>query len=427
MKSKYKNEHIQRFKDELGACIECGNCTFWCPVYGERPIEAYVARGKRKIIQKIMCGEADYNEKANEVLGMCTLCGTCAMHCPVDCKVQSLIVAARADQVTAKGIPFLPRLIYRQIISRRILFGNVVRLASWFQRLFARKGEGTIRHLPLFLSALGEGRLIPSIAPKFLRQIVPEVNKPSSGNISGLRVGYFAGCSTEFIFPNIGKKTIDLLTSHGVEVIVPRQQGCCGAPVWLGAGDFETGRKLADRTAEVFSNVDYVITSCATCASALKDYEKYLGDTEERVVAYTELGKKVRDVSEFLVDVLQIPLSEYQPSLIAKGKTITWHDPCHLVRYLGVKEQPRAILKSLPGVKYVEMTGADRCCGMAGSFSIYHYDVSKAIAEKKAENIRDTEADIVATGCPGCMIQLMDAADRNQLHQKVRHIVELLE
>ena len=139
------------------------------------------------------------------------------------------------------------------------------------------KTEGTIRHLAFFLAALGRGRHIPSIAPKFLRQIVPVVNKPPAGVETKMRVGYFMGCMTDFVFVDVGKHIIDFLTRHGVEVVVPKEQGCCGAPVYLGAGDLDTGRKLADTNVKAFAdaNIDYVVCSCATCTSAMKDYGNF--------------------------------------------------------------------------------------------------------------------------------------------------------
>ena len=151
---------------------------------------------------------------------------------------------------------------------------------------------------------------------------------------------------------------------------MPKEQGCCGAPVCLGAGDFDTGKRLADTTVKVFANFDYIVSDCATCTSALKDYVKFLADTQERTEAYAKFGDRVKDISEFLVDVLKLPASAYQPSAEAKGLKVTWHDPCHLNRHLGIKSQPRQIINSIPGVEYIEMPNADRCCGMAGTFKI---------------------------------------------------------
>ena len=427
MKTSPDFTEINRFKEDLDKCTKCGFCMGNCPVYREEKVESSVARGKIMLIRSLLSGELEVTDEMAEQLNRCTLCMTCEENCPAGTHVPSIVTAARADKVKRKGVPFPYNFIFRWLLPRRKLFGYVVRFASWFQGIFLPKTQGTIRHLSLFLTALGKGRHIPQIAPKFLRQSVPEVNKPPAGVETKYTVGYFTGCMTDFVFPELGEKIISFLNRNGVEVIMPKGQGCCGAPVFLGAGDFNTGRRMADTNVKVFKDLDYVITDCATCASAMKDYVKFLADTEERKQQYTEFAGKIKDITEFLVDILKLPPSAYRVAQEFKGKTVTWHEPCHLGRYMGVKEQPRQILKSLPDIKYVEMPDADRCCGMAGTFSVYFYDLSKKIADKKAAAIRSTGADVVVTDCPGCQVQLIDSLARQQKPVQVRHIMELLE
>ena len=419
-------EQIKRFESDLSQCMKCGFCTFWCPVYQQEHIEASVARGKNMMIRGLLAGDLDYTQEYADRLNKCTLCMACTTNCPAKANIPNVIVAARADAVKARGLKFPDNLVYRWLLPRRRLFGWVVRFASWFQGIFLPKTEGTIRHLSLFLSALGKGRNIPQIAPKFLRQMVPVVNMPPKGVKTKMRAGYFSGCMTDFVLPELGKRIINFLTRNGVEVVVPREQGCCGAPVFLGAGDFETGRKMADANVKAFEGLDYVVSDCASCTSALKDYTKFLADTPQRKKSCEKLAKKVKDISEFLIDVLDLPSSAYKPSAEAKGKKVTWHDPCHLSRHLGITSQPRQVIKSISDVEYVEMPNADRCCGMAGAFSLHYYDLSKEIADKKAASIESTGADIVVTSCPGCEIQLIDSVVRNKLPVKVMHIMELV-
>ena len=248
-----------------------------------------------------------------------------------------------------------------------------------------------------------------------------------SGQETKYRVGYFMGCATDFVYPEIGIKLIEYLTKNGVEVIVPKEQGCCGAPIWLGAGDFDTGRVIADKNVHIFKELDYIVTNCATGSSAMKDYVKYLADNDERARKYEEFANKIYDITEFIVDVLNPPENTIKAGDEYGGKEITWHDPCHLNRYQHIHKQPRELLKKMKNIKYDEMREAGRCCGMAGAFSVYHYDVSKEIADKKAETVRETHADVVATGCPGCMIQLADTLNRNKINCDVKHIIELLD
>ena len=427
MATKTKLEQLMKFRSDVELCTKCGYCTFWCPIYQEEQAETTVARGKFAMLRELLAGEREHTEEVADNLDRCMLCMTCTEHCSAMAQTPTVIIAARADKVEAKGIGFPYNIIYRWLLPHRLLFGNIVRFSSWFQGIFMPKTEGAIRHLSFFLSALGKGRQIPSIAPKFLRQMVPVVNRPQDGAKPKIRVGYFMGCMTDFVFPDTGKHIIDFLTKNGVEVVVPKEQGCCGAPVYLGAGDFDTGRKLADTNVKAFADVDYVISSCATGASAMKDYVKFLADTPERKEAYAKFSDKVRDITEFLVDVLKLPTSAYKAAPEAKGKKVTWHDPCHLNRYLGITDQPRQIIKSIPEVEFIEMVRPDWCCGMAGAFSIHYYDLSKKIADKKMETIKATGADAVVTACPGCMIQLIDNAIRHKMPVKVMHLMELLQ
>jgi len=427
MNSSVKFEQINRFEDDLDKCTKCGFCMSYCPVYQEEKVESSVARGKLMMVRALLDGKLTLTDEMAEQLNKCTLCMTCVQNCPASTQLPAVVTAARADKVKHKGLRFPYNFIYRWLLPRRRLFGYAVRIVSWFQGIFMPKTQGTIRHLSMFLSALGKGRHIPQIAPKFLRQLIPEVNKPPEGVKTTCTVGYFTGCMTDFVFPETGKKIVNFLTKNGVEVIVPRGQGCCGAPVFLGAGDFDTGRKMADSNVRAFRDVDYIITDCATCASAMKDYVKYLADTPEKIREYTEYSEKIKDITEFLVDNLNLPPSAYKVAEEFNGKKVTWHEPCHLGRYLGVKEQPRKILKSLPDIEYIEMPDADRCCGMAGTFSVNFYDLSQKIADKKTDSIDSTRADIVVTDCPGCQIQLIDGITRKQMPQKVLHIMDLFE
>jgi glycolate oxidase iron-sulfur subunit len=222
------------------------------------------------------------------------------------------------------------------------------------------------------------------------------------------------------------KNTIEFLNRHGIEVVMPRQQGCCGAAAFLGAGDFETARKIADSNVAAFSDLDYIVTGCATRSCTLREYHHFLSDTPERREAYATFVAKVRHVSQFIVDEMDLPASAFQTAAALQGKKVTWHDPCHLNRHLGVKEQPRRILKSISDGNYREMPNASRCCGMAGQFSLLYSELSQKIAEKKIESIENSDADVVVTACPGCQFQLIDNITRLKKRQKVMSLMELL-
>lgn len=418
-------KELKKIEQYAAQCMKCGFCSFFCPVYQEEHMETGVARGKNYLVREILAGRQEFTDEMGDIIGKCLLCKRCVANCPSKTQIDRVVVGARAQMVKNKGLGFIKNFAFRKVMSNRKAFGRYVRLAKAFQWMLP-KTEGSIRHLPDFLKALGQGRNIPALADKFLRDIVKPVYKPQNGQAAKMKVGFFMGCAMDFVYPELGLKIIDFLTKKGIEVVVPESQNCCGAAIYF-SGDFETGRMLAEKNIKAFKDVDYIVTGCATCSSTLKDYQKYLPDNEDQQKRYEEFEKKVKDSTEFIIDVMKVPLEEFKLKKEFEGKTATWHDPCHLVRYQNIKDQPRMILKALKGLKYVEMPNADMCCGMGGSFSVYHYDLTKKIADKKMDGIKATGADLVVTACPGCMINLIDNVLRNKMPQKVYHFLELVE
>jgi len=422
-----KLDNLTKFQDKVEQCMKCGFCMYFCPIYREIRMEPVVARGRNVLAHELLEGKEYDWKHLRDRFSQCLLCNRCSEFCPAKVEVATITLAARGDIVENKGLPWAKKVVFENLLTKRGLFGTVLKAASRLQGLLP-KTEGKIRHLPTFLSALGKGRQIPEIAGKFLRDELPEVNLPPPGVETKMRVAFFAGCATDYVFPDVGKKTINFLTRQGVEVFFPKGQGCCGMPVF-GSGDFKTARKMADKNVSVFEaleDVDYIVTSCATCSSALKEgYATYLADTEDRRKRYEQFSAKVKDINEFIVDILKPPPEAFKTDL-PEGTKITYHDPCHLVRYQNISSQPRQIIRSLPGVEFVEMREPDRCCGMGGSFNLEYYDLSKKVAEPKMNAIAETEADIVVTACPGCMIQLIDNTIQKKMPQKVVHVMQLL-
>ncbi len=416
-------DNLRRFRSDVEQCMKCGFCGYFCPIYREEREEKGLARGKDQLIRFALEGEQELSKGFYEAIDNCLLCKTCVQYCPAKTRIDHAVTAARADYAAEKGLPASKSLVFRYLLPNRRLFGAALRLASWLQFVLPR-GEGGFRHLPQFLSALGAGRAIPEIAPRFLRKTLPERN-PAPGEPK-CRVGFFSGCATEYVFPDVGHRMVDVLRALDCEVVFDRRQGCCGAPVYF-SGDFRTGRKLARRNVEAFEGCDYVVTGCATCGSALRDYPTYLAETPGEKQRFEQFAAKVRDFNEFVIDVAAADLGRLRLKPRFQGKKVTWHDPCHLARHQGVSAQPRAILKSLDGLEFVEMPEADRCCGLGGSFSITHYDVSKKIADHKVDAVAASGADAVVTACPGCMIQLRDALSRHGKAVAVLHVGELFE
>jgi glycolate oxidase iron-sulfur subunit len=416
-------KELKKIEQYADKCMKCGFCSFFCPVYQEEKLETSLARGKNYLVKQALTGKQEFTPQMGAIIGNCLLCKRCVANCPSKTQIDRVVVAARAQMVNDKGQGPIKNFVFRSIMTDRKAFGRFMRIAKAFQKLLP-KTEGTIRHMPDFIKAVGKGRNIPDLAAKFLRDQVKPVYRPQ-GEVK-MKVGFFMGCVTDFVYPEMGLHIIDFLVKHGCEVHVPRAQNCCGAAIYF-SGDFKTGRILAAKNIDAFKDVDCIVTGCGTCSSTLKEYQKYLPDNEEQKKAYEEFGGKVKDLTEFIVDVMKLPPGDFKLKPEFEGKTVTWHDPCHLVRYQNIKDQPRNILKALKGIKYVEMPNADMCCGMGGSFSLYHYDLSRKIAEKKMDGIKATSADIVVTACPGCIVNITDNVLQSKMPQKVYHFLELIE
>jgi len=414
---------LEVMKQEAAKCSRCGVCVALCPVFKEIQRETYSSRGKTEVAKALMEGDVPYSAYTEDLFSKCLVCLACKGGCPAGVDQSKLVLGVRAELARRRGLPLSKRIAFKYLLKNRALFGKLLKAFSFLQ-MFTPPADGKLRHLPFFLSAFGKGRLIPNISDTPLRKQFPEVIAPSKGAVT-MRVGLFAGCFIDFVDPQIGRSLISVLGRHGVEVIFPRRQTCCGTPVFM-SGDLQNGLDLLKMNIEAFApyELDAIVTACATCGTALKESYRVLAEGEgqewkSRVEAFSA---KVLDISEFLVRKIQLTPAETKTL-----QKVTYHDPCHLVRGQNVSAQPREIIKSLPGITLVEMRDAQRCCGGGGSFSFYNYELSKQISRRKVENIEATGASTVITGCPGCMLQLKDQLGQAGSSVGVKHLIQLVD
>jgi glycolate oxidase iron-sulfur subunit len=241
-----------------------------------------------------------------------------------------------------------------------------------------------------------------------------------------MRIGLFVGCVSNYLFPNISRSALDVFLRQGISVFIPKNQYCCGLPAF-GSGDEQIPLSLARKNMEAFleEDIEKIVAPCASCASMLKlDYPLLFPESDPLREKVLRFAAKVIDGPQFTA---KLPAQDSaKDNSSQKPVRVTYHDPCHLRRKLGIYQEPRNILKNLPGVQYVEMREANRCCGQGGSFNIANYDLSLKILEKKIQAVEDTGADIVATSCSGCLLQLMDGLHQAGSKKEVRHIVEMV-
>ena len=409
---------------ETEKCSKCGMCVGVCPVFRELQQETYSSRGKVEIAKALASGELPYSSYTEDLFSKCLLCLACKGGCAIGVDQSKLILGIRAELAKRRGLPLAKKIAFKYLLKNRSLFGKALKAFSYLQKFSPLGGGGQLRHLPFFLSAFGKGRLIPDLSARPLRKEFPEVIPPTKGPAK-MRVGFFSGCFIDFVDPAIGRSLIRVLGRHGVEVVFPKKQTCCGIPVFL-SGDLENGLKLLKINLEAFAPypLDAVIVACATCGTALKDSYMTLaeGESQEWKDRVKTFADQIMDVSEFLAQQVQLTKTEEKAA-----QKVTYHDPCHLNRSQGVNSQPRKILKDLPGVTLVEMRDPGRCCGGGGSFSFYNYELSKQISRRKVEDIEATGASVVVTGCPGCMLQLKDQLGQKKSPVEVKHLIQVVD
>jgi len=414
---------LEPLREIAEKCVRCGICQSVCPVFAEIQKESAVARGKVTLIRKLLLKETGYSQKLSTYLLQCLGCGACSENCPNGVKADELILAARALMVEKRGLS-LPKWVFLRGILRSVyLLPLLLKTGSLLQGLLLKKiPEESGLHLRFSLPYLDKNRFIPTTAnPFFLDRYSEEVK---AENATG-RIGLFAGCSINYLFPSVGESTVRLLTRNRYSVAFPKDQACCGLPAY-GSGDIETAKSLAWRNVEAFDrrDLEQIIVPCGSCFYFLKEGYLKLFPNDEKVRAFSR--KMVEPSTFFLKQMNRSPQVNRSQDEHKKIR-LTYHDPCHMRRGMKIYQEPRRLLQQSPEIEWVEMKQPDRCCGMAGSFNFVYYDLSRKILKRKIDDIEATRADCVATSCMGCLIQLKDGIHQRKLDTRAVHLVEVLE
>jgi glycolate oxidase iron-sulfur subunit len=412
---------FESWEKEVIRCIRCGACQNVCPVFQELQAESTVARGRVKLIHGAIHKDLALTEGFIDKMSLCLMCKACVANCPSGVQVDKLVEAARKEITEKKGLSLLKKLIFRLVLKNRWVFNAGMKVGSVFQGLIFRKGPKGQGMLPRMSLGIDKRRLLAPLAEKSFRSMYPEVITVSDAK---MRVGFFTGCMINYIYTDTGKAVINVLKRNGVEVVIPALQNCCGTPVRMN-GDFESAIAMARANIDVFwrEEVDAIVVACGTCGLALREeYAELLAEDSIYAEKARKLGAMVKDFTELVVS-----LEGFADKIGHLPLKVSYHDPCHLVRGLKVKEQPRQIIRSIPGVVFQEMNKPATCCGSGGSFSLSHYDLSTKINDHKVEDITQTGAEVLVTGCGACRMHIADGLHRRNVPINVMHTAQLLE
>jgi glycolate oxidase iron-sulfur subunit len=453
-------------------CIHCGFCLPTCPTYAVLGVEMDSPRGRIYQMQAVAEGRMEVSPEFVDHMYCCLGCRACETACPSGVQFGKLIEAAREQiqlevahkppvdgrpeepgetqqaEPVAKGdedYPLhtdLPRTSALESRSERLLrafFFDIMlpsRLVTSLVfaglKFYQRSGLQTLAHRTGLIDLVNalptpfQGKLkMPeelmhrasgNLLPRPLAEITP-----ASGR-RRYRAGFISGCIMDQVFRDINEATMRVLTANGCEVITPPQQQCCGA-LHVHAGEAKEGRELARHNIDVFEpyNCDVIIINSAGCGSNLKEYGHLLRDDSAYAERAQAFSAKVKDISEFLASI------DLNQDMGEVPRTVAYHDACHLVHGQKIKQQPRQVLQAIPGITLVNLKEADWCCGSAGIYNITNQEMASTLLERKMNNIAATGASVIATGNPGCMMQISLGARERGMELDVVHPIQLVD
>ncbi|MFV8826766.1 (Fe-S)-binding protein [Alkalihalobacterium sp. APHAB7] len=425
-----KNQTVIEFQkrmdyDELLNCMRCGFCLPTCPTYGDDQNEAASPRGRIALMKAVVDGKMEPDEDFENQLNLCLGCRACETACPSGVKYGHLLEEAR-DILNATKKHSLPvRVIRRTVFEQLFPYQNRMRSLNsllWFyQKSGVQKVVQTTNVLKLMPGSMATmEKVLPQIpSPKAMK------NRPTYVQAEGVkkkRVAFFSGCLMDTMFMETNDSTLFLLKKAGCEVVIPQNQGCCGA-LHAHSGEKNQAKEMAKKNIIAFENeqIDYIISNAGGCGALLVEYDHLLKDEPEWVERARNFARSVKDITEILVEV-------GMPKMKLPKQIVTYQDSCHLRNVMKTASAPRKLLQSIEDVEFREMKNADHCCGSAGIYNIIQPEMANEILDYKMAQAKNTTAQTIVTANPGCLLQMKAGIEREKLTKEVSavHIVDLL-
>lgn len=408
----------------ISDCVHCGFCLPACPTYRSWGVEMDSPRGRIDLMKGLNEGAIDLTETVVAHFDQCLGCMGCVTACPSGVRYDLLIESTRAKIEAAFPRPAEDAAL-RDAVFAVFPYPDRLRALAWPLYFATKSGlqnlvrrSGLLKLLPARLAQLI--KMAPGLSVDALTDSLPAYT-PARGEKRGT-VALVAGCVQRVFFPGVNAATIRVLAAEGFDVIVPADQGCCGA-LSLHAGRDDEARSFATALVDRFGDVDAldaVIINAAGCGSTLKQYAELLTGESGNVRAET-FAAKVRDISEFLAAVE--PRAERRPLPMR----VAYHEACHLGHAQRIREQPRALLRSIPGLELIEIPDGDQCCGSAGVYNILEPKSAAEIGARKVQNVLSTAPDVVASANPGCTLQMASILADSGKELLAAHPIEILD
>jgi len=402
-------------------CVHCGFCLPVCPTYVLWGQEMDSPRGRIYLMKVASEGTAEMTSNWISHFDSCLGCMACMTACPSGVDYGKLLEATRA-QIERNTERSRGERLHRRFVFETFTRPDRLRKMRWpllaYQKTGLQaivRGSGLLKLVPKKIREMEA--LLPKLGP---REMVAEFT-PAVGT-KRRRVGLLLGCVQREFFPQVNAATARVLAAEGCEVVAPREQPCCGA-LLVHAGEEAAAIELAKKTIEAFerAGVETIVTNAAGCGSNVKEYGHLLRDEPEYAERAKAFAAKCKDTSEILAEL------EPRAKRNVLKLRVAFHDSCHLQHAQGVRWQPRTLLSKIPGLELAEIPEAAICCGSAGIYNLVQPDAANALGDRKAELIAPLKPDVVATGNPGCSIQLQASLARHGWKIPVVHTIQIVD
>lgn len=418
------DQHHPPAAELLNVCVHCGFCLQTCPTYTLWGKEMDSPRGRIQLINMALEGEVGLTDLYVSHFDHCLGCQACVTACPSGIKYGKLIEAMRGQLGRLYQRPLADRAL-RRMIAATFSRPKRLRKLAYALRAYQRLGlQRLLRatHLTSLLphSLRAMEQLLPDLSRNGLSKALPE--RIAAQGEKRRTVAMLTGCVQSVFMGQVNAATVRVLAAEGCEVLVPPDQGCCGA-LLMDLGQEKEGLDMARRLIDLFGplQVDNIVVNAAGCGATLKEYGYLLRDDpayRDRALAFSA---KCKDISEILAE---LPARAPRRTLAMR---VAYHDACHLQHAQGLREQPRAALRTIPGLELLELPEAALCCGSAGVYNLVQPDTARQLGQRKVDKIVSGTAQVVATGNVGCQLQLGALLNETRHPVPVVHFVELLD